>query len=386
MTYRRHINHLYEANYLTFKQLKKILQDIATGFTDTFEKFDGANLLVSLDDQENLPIVARAQQDIDAGGLNKEKLLHKFSGADKMSDVFGSAYDAICEFFNNSNANVLKEVFNPFERQWISAEVVSESAVNIIPYSKNCVLFHRTGISNAETLKESFDNLFNIINEGQKFNEGNWMICPPKKANINEISAGKLKKHFESLNMIAIRGRVLEEATIGQYKEKWLKRKMLENLTTIYSSRKLNEIENYILKKEPIPRLIEIKKGLSKLQEVQAKNFIENRKNILEEIMFPLEKVIFEFTRDLLGGQKSYLVEDNEIVVNEINKKTEFYLTAVKNENIACQNAKRILRENKANSSVEGVVFEVDGNNYKMIGNYKYINRLKNEYLKENKK
>src|SRR3990167_6089756 len=159
-----------------------------------------------------------------------------------------------------------------------------------------------------------------------------------------------------------------------------------ENLTTIYSSRKLNEIENYILKKEPIPRLIEIKKGLSKLQEVQAKNFIENRKNILEEIMFPLEKVIFEFTRDLLGGQKSYLVEDNEIVVNEINKKTEFYLTAVKNENIACQNAKRILRENKANSSVEGVVFEVDGNNYKMIGNYKYINRLKNEYLKENKK
>ena len=79
MTYRRHINHLYEANYLTFKQLKKILQDIATGFTDTFEKFDGANLLVSLDDQENLPIVARAQQDIDAGGLNKEKLLHKFS-------------------------------------------------------------------------------------------------------------------------------------------------------------------------------------------------------------------------------------------------------------------------------------------------------------------
>jgi len=28
----------------------------------------------------------------------------------------------------------------------------------------------------------------------------------------------------------------------------------------------------------------------------------------------------------------------------------------------------------------------LDGNNYKMIGEYKYINRLKNEHLKENKK
>lgn len=373
--YKRHIKHLYEDRNLTFKDLKEILHKIAFGeIKETYEKFDGANILFSWSYPSQELRVARSQTDIHAGGLNEAQIRSKFSDRPKLADMFGEAYTALHEAINKLDLKVLKKIFDPINEIWISAEILHQDNPNTIRYDNKNIILHRTGFSifeNNDFLSKKCDLLSNHLKLQE--NKSSWNITSPVLSNLPSMDKKIFDQHIHNLNLEIIKGRVSENNTIDDF----LTKSIIRFLSPIssFSTSQLTECANKILGKKSTLNREEVKK-LNKI--------VKNYTNKINETIFPIEKIIFQFSCDTLKEQKSHFINNHTEEVSRLKTYAKKLIEDVKYSNtyeyadLLKTQLKKLNNIDEINSSMEGIVFIHNENIYKLTGVYAPINRIKN--------
>src|SRR6266567_2987500 len=90
-----HVSHLYEDMNLTFGELDAIMHGILDGEIETFEKFDGQNLVFTWNLENDELRVARNKGDLQNGGMNRSQLFNKFENRSTLQESFVSGFDAL---------------------------------------------------------------------------------------------------------------------------------------------------------------------------------------------------------------------------------------------------------------------------------------------------
>ena len=375
MPYAKHIKHIHENLNLTFDDIKNIIFALSSGDVNANEKFDGFNGLLSYSD--DTPIIARNTNDTQMGGLNRDALRHRFSGKLERERIFGGGLSAFGSFCENVDKNILHEVFKNGEN-WVSTEIISPNDFSIIRYSGNHLMIHQNGFSRQSNQKLNEINsnlLFGTLNEA-KINLENeeWKIHQPKKIELNKLSKKELNEFAHKLNLIAIKARVSSDKTLKEFLSKWIERKLVQE-KRIHSLSKIKMISQRIAgEKISLP---ELKKGCGK-QEVKAiQEYVKNRRGIIAEIMFPLEKLIYEVGEKLFEGKCSALIEDFDAELGRLKEVSKELWGQTKNETKVARYKKIMNDPENISSTIEGVVFEHNGETLKLIGAYHPLNRMK---------
>ena len=92
-----HMSHIYDNPYMTFGQIKDIMQQASAGELQGTEKTDGQNLFVSYNVQDGTVRAARNKGNIKAGGMTPAELLEKFEGRGALTDAFVNSFYAFEE-------------------------------------------------------------------------------------------------------------------------------------------------------------------------------------------------------------------------------------------------------------------------------------------------
>jgi len=142
-----HINHAWEDDEMTFKDIEDLIHDIFwCRLDDVTEKIDGINLFASVDNTGRI-IFARNKRHMctdpmtiddikNNSGWNEITKESFTKGADTIKKVFSKLKDPKKLFNYNDGLDSLKY------RTWISVEIVNSENINVIPYPENFVSFH----------------------------------------------------------------------------------------------------------------------------------------------------------------------------------------------------------------------------------------------------
>ena len=83
-----HMSHLYDNPYLSFKEMKDILEAVSQGDLDFEEKVDGQNLFLSYSLPEDKIKAARNKGNLREKGLDAVELARKFAGRGALTEAF----------------------------------------------------------------------------------------------------------------------------------------------------------------------------------------------------------------------------------------------------------------------------------------------------------
>ena len=103
-----HMSHIYDNPYMTFGQIKDVMNKASSGELRGTEKTDGQNLFVSYNINDGTVRAARNKGNIKAGGMTAADLLDKFAGRGALTDAFVNAFDAFeraVESFSDEERN-----------------------------------------------------------------------------------------------------------------------------------------------------------------------------------------------------------------------------------------------------------------------------------------
>ena len=181
-------------------------------------------------------------------------------------------------------------------------------------------------------------------------------------------------KHIHNLNLEIIKGRVNENNTIEEYISHNIKRKLSPLLST-FSNEKLEGATKKILSK---------KHNLTKEDVIKLNKAIKTSSVSINETIFPIEKIIHDFSCELMSEQKSHFISEHESETSRLKKFVKQMIENVKYSNsyeyseILETQIKKLGNIDNINSSLEGVVFVYRENNYKITGSYAPINKIKN--------
>ena len=144
-----HMNHPYDVNEFTFKDLKDLIHDLFAGtITDVTEKLDGQNLFASVDEHGNT-IFARSEKHLkeypwylgdvmnNPKWIGKPAVQHAFSNAAVTIDKIFKNIPHAVDFFNyDDKADGVRY------RYWLNTEIIDTENFNVIPYADSKVSFH----------------------------------------------------------------------------------------------------------------------------------------------------------------------------------------------------------------------------------------------------
>lgn len=144
-----HMNHPYDVNEFTFKQLKELIHDLYAGnISDVTEKLDGQNLFASVDEHGNT-IFARTDKHLKEYPWYLQDVMHnpKWIGKPSVQHAFTNAALTIDKIFKNIPHAV--DFFNYDDkadglryRYWLNTEIIDTENFNVIPYADSKVSFH----------------------------------------------------------------------------------------------------------------------------------------------------------------------------------------------------------------------------------------------------
>ena len=140
-----HMSHIYDNPYMTFGQIKDVMNKASAGELQGTEKTDGQNLFVSYNVKDGTVRAARNKGNIKAGGMTPAELLAKFEGRGALTDAFVNSFYAFEEAVESFSDEELLELFGPDTNIYYNAEVMDPGSANVINYDKKTFLIHRAG-------------------------------------------------------------------------------------------------------------------------------------------------------------------------------------------------------------------------------------------------
>jgi len=391
-----HLAHLYDNRELTYNKLAKILSLASTGQLEFIEKADGYNIYLGFKDGSAR--WARNKGDMSQGGRNMDELIaREFAGGESVKKVYIDAFDAFEAAARSLSKSEFAQIFGLEGEVFYNSEIMGPSAEQLVNYDRNIIAIHHGGHKRYNQETDSVEVVDASANSKKldavidKFEEA----TTGKSFSVQRTAVAKLKQlgNDEDLKiaLAKIRKAGLDGGmTIEEYLEAKL-RSDIDNRLSYFSDQIKQDVIDRILKKkdendQPLFRgAAQIYKGFPKEQKVVIGDLIKEGSALLSEAIFPIEEAIHDFAVELLKGMESAYILDNHKELKRLRAETE---QAIKNivsytgegaeeaQSVLAKQLKKIKHHDNINSTVEGVVFEYEGQLYKFTGNFAPINQI----------
>ena len=189
-----------------------------------------------------------------------------------------------------------------------------------------------------------------------------------------------LNKAYSSINREMRAEGLNDNSTVLDY----LMSRLRNGIDTDLPKNLKDEIVLYLLKLPGNIGLKALKKGLVPQDLQDLTSVIASKKMLLKQAIEPLEKIIHDFTVELLKGLKSIFIADNDKEVMRLKAELAEAvedITSVGAENpeamaVMQQHLNKIKDFSNLTTPVEAVVFDYNGHTYKFAGNYAPLNQI----------
>lgn len=384
-----HMNHLYDNRELTFSEMKEIFQSAASGKLEVAEKTDGQNLFISYSIPEGKAKAARNKGNIKAGGMDAMELAKKFANRGGLTEAFTESFAAFERIAKSLSYEEQVSIFGKDANIFYNAEVMDPRSANVINYDKKSLVIHREGhaMFNRETAEiEDVDvsnnatALENALNKLEQSSE-EYSVMMKTLRPLKAISDGEvLKMALMRLEQFMSSNKLKDDDTIGDY--------VLNRILDLIDAARIplpEERKRLLIKKMyglKSIKITDVTKGLQPQHKEQVNNLYRDSKRIMAEIIFPLEDIVHDFSVEVLRGMKSAFVMSNKKEVERM--RDEVAKTIQQLQDSGSREAYDFLKKQLAklkkvenvSTAVEGIVFQHNGNIYKMTGNFAPINQI----------
>lgn len=414
-----HMQHPYEIEDWTFKDLKNLITDIFAGrITDVTEKLDGQNLFASVDTNGNT-IFARSEKQLFESPwyLDDVKYNPKWIGNPKVQHAFTNAATTVDKIFSNIPNKV--DFFNYDDRadgvryrDWANLEIIDTQNFNVIPYAESKISFHsfhtacvdyqeRDAISN-----DNYDKRYDTFECPDNEEKMNVLDRAIKKTNHTAFSAqitpkiifkkidngnAKAEKYIREIDKILGDGNMGDLATIEDYKEEQFIRALEGTRMSFIDNEVLTGIIQKWIHNEKGIRMTDLYKMklstgdcMSPVQKKEFQDFVKtDLPNILKRIMKPLDRIFIKLGNEVLKSVKGLENAGHETdVIRTLRREMNDIATSVAqsddvNKKRKLQSAlERLANVNNELNSTEGIIFKYNGRLMKLTGSFAPLNQL----------
>ncbi len=388
-----HMNHLYDNRELSFAKMKEIIHDAANGKLQVAEKTDGQNLFISYSIPEGKAKSARNKGNIKSGGMDAAELASKFSGRGGLYDAFTDSFAAFETVIKKMPVELQRKIFGDNADIFYNAEVMDPRSANVINYDRKYLLIHREGhakfdrnTGEIEDIDVS-DNAAVLEKALKQYAETNdtYNVMMKTLRPIEAISNKEvLNNTIERLNQFMNKHQLSDDDTVGDYIVNSLTfeiQKLNNKFVNKLSEQEINTLVRKMLGDKGI-KVVEVYKNLQPQDKEAIKSLVDNADDLLKKLIFPLEDIIHDFAVEVLKGMKSLYVLDNSKEVQRLKDEVSNALNQIKASgnqqeyDFIEKQLRKLKSLENINTPVEGIVFQYDGNLFKLTGNFAPINQL----------
>lgn len=404
------VNHLYDNPDLTFGQLKEIFSSAAEGELEGSEITDGHPIMLSFSIKDGR--VKASIDDVKNGALTPEKIIKNLNP--ELKDVFKDALSIFEKTIHGLSNEDQKELFGEDANIFYSAQIIDSRAPNVINYDTRTLVIQQNGhlVVNKDSNEEKNINsskLINIIKDAQEqLKHDNYGIqvnaikklkALTDKRPLN-ISISKINTLLSNVNSLINNESLAlsDDSTIAEY----MTARVYILINSILQKGGVKSFDP--IAKKNIAKWILGVKGISvsdisgKISKEQLEfvkeNILnnENRKEILNTAISPLENIISDFSSEMLRGLESAFIIDNIKELQRLKKNINLAVATIKksdNEELLSTVKKEISKlKNIENidSATEGFKFNYDGKQYQFNGNFSPISKILKIFKNNNSK
>jgi len=392
-----HLPHLYDDRELTFNEIEEILTKAAKGEIKGTEKVDGLNLYLGYKDGQ--PKAARNNYDIKNGGLSAEELAQREFNGEQVSQIFDLAFQSFANLVAKLDRKLLNIIFGPTGNVFLNSEILN-GKTNVINYGTKTILIHRNGhkrfnqeTGEVENIREDTSKaIAHIINkmndtmnkqmEGVEFRVQQDPITQLPTLEDQSVLADTIQR----LKTAGFEG----EMSIHQYLFNKIKAIVTEKLPSL-NEKNNNDVVNKIIGIKGTPSITVLKRYVDENPNFtnELKALVANKKQIINDVMFPIEDAIHDFSVEILKKLNSSFIDNTEEEAQRIKQELKDEVIKLKNydgpyKDYVVDNLKRQLKKIKhidnVQSSLEGFVFNFGNKYYKFTGNFAPINQIMGLY------
>jgi len=412
-----HLNHLYDDRSMTFDKMMKIIDAASSGELEVEEKGDGQNLYVSWSEERQVALAARNKAHLKKGGMDAGGLNDMFAGRGSVSKSYNEGFATFAAAVKGISPEDRVVIFGKDAKKWYGVDVMSPENPNVILYDKKIFKIHGGGHVILDDDKKpmqydakgdgTLDVLDSNLKKMQQAAEGEeFTIVRVATKKLQALSDDKAanKAKLEINNAISAVG-LSGNNTVEDYLVKRLNN-ILKDQASELPDEKRSGIVARLMRLEKFPNLTMLKKGMTQEQKdliTQLADKVVEKKMMVDAIQ-PIEMANHEFAVEILKTVQSLFILDPRKEVARLRQelsKTVTELEAMATDgNISAEEmdiVRNYLRKigglDRVTSSAEGVVFAIDGKEYKFTGNFAPINqvlgilkygRIKTKVAKEN--
>lgn len=406
-----HMSHIYDNPYMTFGQIKDVMQKASAGELQGTEKTDGQNLFVSYNVQDGTVRSARNKGNIKAGGMTADELLQKFAGRGALTDAFVNAFQAFERAVESFSDQEKVELFGPNTNIYYNAEVMDPANANVINYDKKTFLIHRAGhaVYDRESGKPIDDQSGKQFSEEKAQKLQTALEREQKDLNLEDFSVqvnaiknlealaddSALQLALQRLDSFMSSVGVSDSDNVGQYIIKSLDQ-LLDNLIPNLEDQGKKLVIKRIM--EDYYGVIEGEAGAKKVRGLETrqilktinkpelnddiKTIITKYPGYLKKFIYPLEDIIHDFAVEMLRSLKSAFILDSDEELERQRSEVDKAIKAI--EDSGNEEAVEILKKQMeklknlegVSSAAEGFVFDYDGHTYKFTGGFAPMNQI----------
>jgi len=403
-----HMNHLYDNRELSFAKMKEIIHAAASGKLQVAEKTDGQNLFISYSIPEGKAKSARNKGNIKSGGMDAAELASKFSGRGGLYDAFTDSFAAFEAVIKKMPVELQRKIFGDNADIFYNAEVMDPRSANVINYDRKYLLIHREGHAKFDRNTGEIEDIdvsdnAAVLEKALKQYAGTndtYNVMMKTLRPIEAISNKQvLNNTIERLNQFMNKHQLSDDDTVGDYIVNSLAfeiEKLNNKFVNKLSEQEINTLVRKMLGDKGI-KVVEVYKNLQPQDKEAIKSLVDNADDLLKKLIFPLEDIIHDFAVEVLRGMKSLYVLDNSKEVQRLKNEVSNVLNQIKASgnqqeyDFIEKQLRKLKSLENINTPVEGIVFQYDGNLFKLTGNFAPINQLlgffkygRSEKLKEN--
>ena len=376
---------------------------------------------------------ARNKTNIKSGGMNVSQLASKFSFNKSLQKSFKQALKDFENVIRQMPRPKQEEIFGPDTNIYYNAEIINPDTANVINYDSKLVSIHRGGGAefDKETGKpvevEIVDPETGEVITGPKDVSRHANTLADELENIQQdLSDNKFKIEMDAIfNLKALEDKEALNRAMSELEDEISKEGISDNQMVIEyvmarilsminyeyadlydddekedeSGRSREDTEKLLLKRilfsnpsyraaygqDDMPKDLDPRKivrGASNKDKNLAAYFVNNSKEILEKAIEPIERIIHDFSVEMLKGLESLFILDNKKEAERIKQEVSKAIKAIRDS--GHEGALEILQKqmNKLKSienvstAAEGFVFDHDGWTYKFTGNFAPINKF----------
>ena len=390
------IPHVYDDKELNYEEVVEILTKAANGRIQGTEKTDGLNLFLGYKDGQ--PKAARNFTEISQGGLDAEAFADReFQADNHIKEIFRAAFNAFSNVVKHLNQEQINILFGTNGNTFLNCEIIS-GKTNVITYDTQVILIHRSGhkefntaTGKVESVRADRQKAISIMIDN--FNEVMQQMLNGTEFKVQQDRLERLPA-LEDQSTLANTIQKLKQAgfkegmTISDYLLQkslaYVKEKLpsLNNEITIEVAKKIVGVKGAdsitVLKSyvNQNPKFVE-----------ELQNLVKRKEEIVDEINFPIEDAIHDFTVEILSKLNSQFVQDKEksteVIKQELAKKVKELqnYNGPDKEKVHNKLKKQLLKLkhiDKISSPTEGFVFNYNNKMYKFTGNFAPVNQIRN--------